>query len=287
MKLYDFPVTWVEQTLNAHCIRYIRNWLEMPISVCVKETLPGNRCGLGISSFKHLAEKMVILKRHALHSSSSSDMRQVWKDSMVHHVVTDEFFISNTSCVTASKLLLHSSNLVETAQIKHSSPAYLHGLQLHGITTKTIVETVSKENISIWSMSIEHTSAVLHNFARKAMLQMLPAASNLVRWKRLTDPSCSLCKCGWAQRNKHVLSNCGSPTALHRYTSRHNDVLRLLINWCQSVVPSTHSIYTDSSDDSAVPLCDLFHNYRPNVAVVMDSELHTWELTICHETKLN
>jgi len=93
--------------------------------------------------------------------------------------------------------------------------------------------------------------------------------------------------CMWNGANRHVLSNCGSPTVLHRYTTRHNEVLRLLINkWLRTVVPSTHSIYADSSDDSAVPLCDLLHYYRPDVAVVMDREIHTWKLTISHETNM-
>ena len=39
IKLYDFPVTWVEQSLDALCIRYVRDWLEMPISACIRETL--------------------------------------------------------------------------------------------------------------------------------------------------------------------------------------------------------------------------------------------------------
>jgi len=163
----------------------------MHISACVRETLtlPRNRCGLGISSFKHLAEKKILLKRHALRYSSSADMRQVWKDSSVHHVVTDEFLISSTSSVTAAKLL-------KTAPTQQST-AHLHGLQLQGITTKTIVETVSKVNISLWSSTIEHTSAVLHNyFARKAMLQVLPTASNRS-----------------SKQTTYVLLNCGSPTA--------------------------------------------------------------------------
>jgi len=46
------------------------------------------------------------------------------------------------------------------------------------------------------------------------------------------------------------------------------------------VVPITNSIYADSSYDNALPVCDLFHNFRPDVAVVIDREIHAWELTI-------
>ena len=38
IKLYDFPATWVEQKLDALCIRHMRVWLEMPVSACVSES---------------------------------------------------------------------------------------------------------------------------------------------------------------------------------------------------------------------------------------------------------
>ena len=37
IKLYNFPVTWVKQSLDALCIRHISYWLELPISACVKQ----------------------------------------------------------------------------------------------------------------------------------------------------------------------------------------------------------------------------------------------------------
>jgi len=39
LKANDFSLTWVEQTLYANCFRFIRDWLELPISACLKELL--------------------------------------------------------------------------------------------------------------------------------------------------------------------------------------------------------------------------------------------------------
>ena len=60
IKLYDLPLTWVEQNLDALSVRYMRTWLEMPVSACVSEVavMPRKIGGLGISSIKHLAQKM-------------------------------------------------------------------------------------------------------------------------------------------------------------------------------------------------------------------------------------
>src|SRR3989442_3463646 len=40
--------------------------------------------------------------------------------------------------------------------------------------------------------------------------------------KKIPDPQCQLCKLNINQTNKHVLSNCPSPSALKRYTDRHS-----------------------------------------------------------------
>ena len=62
IKLYDLPFTWVEQNLDALSVRHMRSWLEMPVSACVSEVaaIPRKMGGLGISSFKHLAQKMCL-----------------------------------------------------------------------------------------------------------------------------------------------------------------------------------------------------------------------------------
>jgi len=69
--------------LDALCVRFIRDWLEMPVSACVSEVLelPKSQGGLGIKTFKHLAEKMSLVRRYALKNSASDDVRQAWSDT--------------------------------------------------------------------------------------------------------------------------------------------------------------------------------------------------------------
>src|SRR6218665_49868 len=42
----------------------------------------------------------------------------------------------------------------------------------------------------------QRVTASSFKFVRKAFQQLLPAAANLVRWKRITDPVCHLCNNG-------------------------------------------------------------------------------------------
>ena len=91
LKLYEFPLTWVEQKLDALCLRYMRDWLEMPVSACVNEisTLPKKLTGLGIPSFKQLSQKISLSKRYSLRSSVSADVCELLADSFSQHVDID------------------------------------------------------------------------------------------------------------------------------------------------------------------------------------------------------
>ena len=157
---------------------------------------------------------------------------------------------------------------------------------IQGAAFKLINEAISKKDISVWSNTINEGASLLHNFARKALLQVLPTASNLVRWKRSNDPTCPLCKSGAPQTNKHVVSNCPAPAALERYTTRHNDVLRLLINWLKSVITEKQKLFVDLPNTHFQSTSELFLHSRPDIALMDSASIKSLELTVCHETNL-
>ena len=102
----------------------------------------------------------------------------------------------------------------------------------------------------------------------------------------MTDAKCTLCASGMSQTNKHVISNCSAPIALQRYTKRHDDVLRLVCNWLKSVLASSQELFVDLQNFDAKNTCDIFNNFRPDIAIVDSSSIKTLELTVCHETNL-
>ena len=88
-------------------VRHMRSWLEMPVSACVNEVaaIPRKMGGFGISSFKHLAQKMCLQKRHSLRASASEDVREIWKKKSTRHVATDQIIVAHDSAAAASKFL--------------------------------------------------------------------------------------------------------------------------------------------------------------------------------------
>ena len=83
LRLYDFGVTWLEQNLDSICYRHVRDWINLPVSSCVKEVtvLPKAQCGLNIPSFREVSERLWLKKRHKFKHNTDPELQQIWSDS--------------------------------------------------------------------------------------------------------------------------------------------------------------------------------------------------------------
>jgi hypothetical protein len=52
LKTYNFSISWIEQSLDALCFRFVRKWKQLPISACLKElyALERQRGGMNFST---------------------------------------------------------------------------------------------------------------------------------------------------------------------------------------------------------------------------------------------
>jgi len=280
LKLYDLSAAWVDIHLDAACTSHIRDWLEMPPSACVKEATNVRRRegGLGVDTIQHLHQKMTILKRYSLKTSKSEEIRTLWAGSGTQcwNAAADDAIATSSTPLAASKSLKSANQKI--------SLEHLTSLSSQGLITRSIIASISSRDVKTWVQSIEQMSACIFNFARKALLQILPTNSLLFLWKRAPSPLCPLCNSSFSQTNKHVLSNCNSVAALHRYTNRHNDVLIVILEWLRGVIPKTAHLYADLPDNPYLQVRDLFKNYRPDIAVVTAVNIFVLELTVCHES---
>jgi hypothetical protein len=103
-------------------------------------------------------------------------------------------------------------------------------------------------------------------------------------WGRSAIDACP--KCGLCQSNKHVLSNCGSQESLSRYLDRHNQILKLIVDWIVPNLGAAGILYYDLSLPGVRHITDLFNGFRPDLAIVSNSRIVVGELTVCHETNL-
>jgi hypothetical protein len=279
LKIYDFGTTWVEQNLDSICIRHIRKWLDMPISSCISEmsVLPKHMTGLDLPTLSMVYEKFSLSKRSSMKNSSDSNIYFIWQETKNKNIRMDALLIDTP--LKSTSVQLHDSQMLKAS-------THFYGLQSQGFSAQTVAASIKKSKIVAWCNCIGSLSETLHNFARKALQQQLPTASNLCKWKRITDPNCTLCKQGVPQTNKHVLSHCSAPIALERYTTRHNHILKLLADWIMREISDHQKLYADIPGDYN-PIDEIFEPaVRPDIALVDGSKIVILELTVCHESNL-
>ena len=280
LRVYDISYTWISQVLDSKISNAVRGWMELPISSCVSEilSLPNSQGGLGIPSLKETAEKLRVGQRFKLQSSEDDDMHVLFEMTSDRNRRIDDVIHANSSRTQA------------LYQIKeeHTKASFEHivSLNIQGrISISSISENLTKSAISRWTRELDKLATPIFNFVRKAIVQQLPTAANLVRWGKSVDPLCPLCQ-NSSQSNKHVLSCCRSPVALDRYKKRHDAILKILADWITNHIKPDREIYVDLQFDQYKPLSKLFQSLRPDIAILSSKGISTLELTVCHETNL-
>jgi hypothetical protein len=200
-------------------------------------------------------------------------MRLLWGTTSIKNVPSDALSFNSNYPEASKKLSLDSVS---------SSLSHISSLIIQGPLISCINSVLDKWEIKRWSslsMSLPDSSL---KFVRKALQQQLATAANMQRWHRTASNLCILCNS--VQTNKHVLSNCSFPGSLSRYTDRHNAILKYLSDYINSVLPSSFTLYVDLPNSN--PICSLFNNLRPDLAILSPSLITVFELTVCHETNL-
>jgi hypothetical protein len=280
LRMYDISYTWITQKLDILISNAVRDWLELPISTCVSEmlSLPRNQGGLGIKSLKETAETLRLSQRVKQKFSKNEESRQIWESTSAKNINIDSIISRSKDRSSALKILKE----------KHIETNFkcISLLEIQGKIIKSINESFNKATLIKWAGQLDNLAAPIYNFVRKAIQQQLPTASNLSRWGISADPRCPLCRN--IQSNKHVLSCCSSNIALERYKTRHDKVLKILVDWIISNSKPNRTVFVDLEGVEYKPLSNVFVSLRPDIAILgPDNTIYTLELTICHETNFS
>ena len=265
--------------LDTLVTKKVRSWLEAPISSCISEWLatPVKKGGMRIPSLKSNFECMRLGKRAALKHSVNENMRELWLETGRNSInSTPDSLLHDRSFPVAKKALTRSQ---EAAAQEH-----LLNLGYQGLSSKIVVDNIPMTHIIDWNNCLNMLPGFLYNFVRKGMQQQLPTLSNLLRWGRVPSNICPLC--AKPQTNEHVLSNCSNEIVLKRYTSRHDKILNILVQWFKYKIKGNIELFVDLNKVGFKQVSDLFLDRRPDIAFVKGNVVHVLELTVCHETNL-
>ena len=219
--------------------------------------------------------RLRLTTRCSLKYSPNEDIRLLWQETVQENVVIDSIIQKATGIKAAKKKLV--------IQQKEHALSHVQSLVLQGASVAVITQIIPSARIGLWTKILKTLPSVIFCFVRKSLMQQLPTMSCLKRWGKQQSGACPLCH--QEQTNKHVLSNCSSPSALQRYKLRHDAVLYWICNWIKPTLGKDVKLHADIMGFE--PLSDLFRDVRPDIAVVTKTgAIHVCELTICHETNL-
>ena len=269
LTIADLSKTWVVQNLDNVVSKYVRHWLELPISATLS-TLVLQKSRYGISlilpSTKFIQCQTVI--RNALKSSPNLDINSLWAETNNGtNIQYDQY--RNTKQVLTT--------------IRNSQEDRInHELTSQGFIVSAILTLSDLKACSFWSIAQQNMPKNIFNFTIKYLNNSLPTRKNLHKWSLFNSPSCSFCL--QQETLQHIVSSCKSYLDNGRYTWRHNSVLLAI---AKSLSSLQHCTLLADLPSFASPSLITGESLRPDLVLIsQDKTLYLLELTVGFETNI-
>ena len=199
--------------LDTVVSKYIRKWLELPISATLSNILlPYNRFGLNVvlPSTKFLQCQTV--SRKALQSSPNEDINKLWTETSNYKNIQYDTY-KNTKDVLSTVRKQHEDKLK-------------HHLISQGSFFSNIIKYSTTSFNSIWSSVQSKLPKNIFNFTIRYINNTLPTRKNLHKWGISTTSACAFCL--YPESLLHVVAGCNTYLNEGRFTWRHDSVLNLI-----------------------------------------------------------
>ncbi|CAB4030630.1 Hypothetical predicted protein [Paramuricea clavata] len=259
--------TWVVENIDSPVNKYVRKWLEVPISGTLSNIfLTRNKFGLNIipASVKFIQCQTVL--RNALKTSPNDSINELWKSTNNHINIQYDSYNS-------TKEVLKTFHSQQENKLRDR-------LKCQG----SFFENVSKFSLSqlnaIWSVSQSKLPKNIFNFTIRYMNNTLPTRKNLSRWGISSSSDCSFCL--HPESLLHVVAGCQH--YLERFTWRHDCILKFLAKTFQSLNECKLLVDLPGFESPSIITGD---EYRPDLFVsTSDKHLYVVELTVGFESNL-
>lgn len=266
----DIGKTWVNENLDNIVSKYIRKWLELPISATLSNVLlPHNKFGLNLilPSTKFL--QCQTISRKVLKSSPNDEIKNLWMATSNHKNVQYDKY-KNTKDVL---------NTIRKENEKR--------LQNHLISQGSFFSNIIKYSTlslnSIWSSVQNKLPKNIFNFTIRYINNTLPTRKNLLKWGISPTSDCSFCL--EPETLLHVVNGCKTYLNEGRFTWRHDSVLNFIATSLKSVQHYIN-LYADLPGFIS-PSVITGDKLRPDLLITIENKyIYILELTVGFESNL-
>ena len=283
LSIYDISETWIKQNIDHIISKYIRKWLQIPVSGNITHLkLPKSDLGIDFSSASDIHLQCKLSVRRILKSSKNSDIQHLYAVTSSKHIKSDELIEKASLNVTKKYELISKTNKFLKVQNTQQVWAHFTELKEQSVIVKHLVEACHKKILELWQEIVTKLPRNITCFARRALVLSLSNNSNLKRWNIRDSPSCDLCD--KTQTQLHVFSYCKVSLQQKRYTWRHDSIMNTLLHHLRRVASEEIEIFADCPDCGLKCTSNLFENLRPDIVVRHKQDFYVIELTVPYET---
>ena len=269
LTITDISQTWVCETLDCIATKYIRKWLELPVSATLSNVfLPKNKFGLNVILPSTKFTQCQAVSRLALKSSINEGVRELWSITSTNKNIQYDIY-------TNTKDVLKAFREMNEQRLQNN-------LISQGSFFSNIIKNSTLAFNSLWSSVQSKLPKGIFNFTVRYINNSLPTRKNLVKWGLSSSPDCSFCSC--PESLLHVISGCKSYLDEGRFTWRHNSVLNFITSSLLNVERS--KLYVDLPGFIS-PSVITGDQLRPDLLLAIENKvLYILELTVGFETNL-
>ena len=265
----DIPKTWICEKLDGVASKYIRKWLELPVTSTLSNVLlPQNKFGLNLilPSTKFLQCQTVC--RSALKSSSNKDITNLWA-------------ITSTNKNIQYDIYKNTKDVLKAVRKQNEERLKDHLFSQGSFFCNVMSNSTSTFN-SLWSFVQSKLPKNIFNFTIRYINNSLPTRKNLTKWGISTTSACSFCLS--PESLLHVVAGCKTYLKEGRYTWRHDSVLNFLASTLTGVQSSRLLVDLPGFTNPSVLTGN---NLRPDLLLAIENRcLYILELTVGYESNL-
>ena len=265
----DISKTWICETLDGIASKYIRKWLELPVSATLSNVLlPQSKFGLNIILPSTKFIQCQTVSRSALKYSPNVDINNLWAVTSTNKNIQYDIYKDTKDVLKAVR--------------KENEERLQNHLISQGSFFSSIMNNSTSTFNSLWSSVQSKLPKNIFNFTIRYINNTLPTRKNLSKWGLSSTSDCSFCSS--PETLLHVIAGCKTYLDEGRFTWRHDSVLNFLASTLTAVQNST--LYADIPG-FVNPSVITGDRLRPDLLLVTENRcLYILELTVGYESNL-
>ena len=246
LSIASIPLSWIEQSLDSVVTKFLKKWVGLAHSAAVSRLFlntknGGLQLGQPSDSFKRLQScnllRFTKSNDECLRALATIKISRETELSSTRFSAGSFLATLDTSpgCLQ-SKIKNIKKTITESSNNRHLS--HLTSLSVQGQAAR--FKDVEAEH---FALSLKSLPDDLFKWAINGLQDTLPSATNLQLWKKISCNQCPLCH--QPQSLCHVLNACPSLLDRGLYKQRHDNTLRLFVDFLKRHLSQQFSIVAD------------------------------------------